>query len=87
MFKIISFNNISKINVVGHTDDVGTVAYNQVLSEKRARSVSQYLAAKLKGTDVEIGTKGMGESDPIEKDISETSRQMNRRVEIRIEYR
>ena len=71
------------IYVYGYTDDVGTPAYNQKLSERRARSVREALIAA--GLDPQIiSAKGYGESDP--RVLGETieARAKNRRVEIGI---
>jgi outer membrane protein OmpA-like peptidoglycan-associated protein len=69
------------IEIQGHTDHIGSDAYNQKLSEQRAGAVMQYLidhginAARMKAT-------GKGESTPIATNNSEAGRLENRRVEI-----
>jgi outer membrane protein OmpA-like peptidoglycan-associated protein len=69
------------IQVYGHTDDVGNAAYNETLSERRARSVREYLvAAGVK--PAQITATGMGESKPLAQGTSAAARQRNRRVEI-----
>lgn len=71
------------IDVYGHTDSVGTDAYNQTLSENRAQSVASYLASR--GVQSErIATQGFGESQPIADNATDAGRAANRRVEIRI---
>jgi len=72
------------IDVYGHTDSTGSDAYNQSLSERRARSVADYLIAR--GVQpVRIATQGYGESRLlVNPERSEADRQANRRVEIRI---
>jgi outer membrane protein OmpA-like peptidoglycan-associated protein len=71
------------IDVYGHTDSVGTDAYNQTLSENRARSVASYLAGR--GVQSQrIATQGFGETQPIADNGTEAGRAANRRVEIRI---
>ncbi len=73
----------SAIDVLGHTDSTGSDAYNQDLSERRARSVADVLAAD--GVSrVRIATRGYGESAPIADNSTEAGRAANRRVEIRI---
>ena len=68
------------IEVIGHTDDVGSDNYNQKLSEKRANSVSDYLLMKgINSSRVKI--KGMGESDPKVGNDTDSNRAENRRVE------
>ncbi|WP_344974074.1 OmpA family protein [Compostibacter hankyongensis] len=68
------------VMIIGHTDDKGTDAYNQGLSERRASSVAAYLRT-LGVSSSRITTKGMGESDPKVPNDSEANRAENRRVE------
>lgn len=69
------------VDVVGHTDDVDTDAYNQTLSERRAASVAQRLRARL-GDGFTVTEAGRGESEPIVEGTSPEARAANRRVEI-----
>lgn len=70
-----------KVEVQGHTDNVGAVAYNQTLSEARARAVMDWLtehgipAARLTA-------KGYGKTEPVADNGSDEGRAKNRRVEI-----
>lgn len=69
------------ISVNGHTDDVGSDAYNQKLSERRAQSVRDYLVQA--GLPAEIlSVEGHGKSLPLVKGTSEAARARNRRVEL-----
>jgi outer membrane protein OmpA-like peptidoglycan-associated protein len=69
------------IEVVGHTDDVGDDAYNQDLSEQRAKAVRDYLVAA--GVDAsKIVTVGMGESMPVATNTTDEGRAENRRVDV-----
>ncbi len=81
--KVASFmleNNIRKIEISGHTDSEGSEAYNQRLSEGRARAVVQYLISK--GIDpMRMDAVGYGESRPIDTNFTEEGRAQNRRVE------
>ena len=72
-----------KVELSGHTDDVGNDAYNQTLSENRAKSVKNYLVSKGISAD-RLQSKGYGESKPITPNTDDSSRQMNRRVEFKI---
>ena len=72
------------LTVVGHTDDVGTNAYNQSLSERRAHSVAQYLESK-RVNSMRLAISGKGETQPIASNGTEGGRQANRRVEIYVE--
>lgn len=72
------------ISVEGHTDSVGTLVYNQRLSEGRARNVAEALLAN--GIPrKQVATVGYGETDPIASNSTPRGRQRNRRVEIIIE--
>jgi outer membrane protein OmpA-like peptidoglycan-associated protein len=74
-------NPNSTIEVVGHTDTVGTAAYNQSLSERRARAVADVLIAG--GVPAwRIGVRGMGFNQPVATNDTEAGRAANRRVEI-----
>lgn len=72
-----------QIYVYGYTDDIGTKEYNQKLSERRAKSVYDYLV-KNGLTPSIMTTKGFGEADPLVPGDSEKARAINRRVEIGI---
>ena len=76
---------LKKIRMEGHTDNVGGVAFNQRLSEGRARSVRAWLASH--GIEAERSTsKGLGQSPPVGTDDTEEGRRDNRRVEFHIEH-
>lgn len=69
------------VDVVGHTDSTGAASYNQGLSERRARSVADYISARgVIRPRINIG--GYGETQPIASNANEAGRQQNRRVEI-----
>ena len=68
------------IEVVGHTDNTGTSAYNQALSEQRARAVRGILINTV--TPSRVVAYGVGETRPIDTNGSSAGRQANRRVEI-----
>ena len=75
--------NLEVIIAVGHTDSVGTDAYNQKLSIRRAEAVKAYL----KGKGIEetrIYTEGKGESQPKADNATAEGRAQNRRVEIEV---
>jgi outer membrane protein OmpA-like peptidoglycan-associated protein len=72
------------LTVVGHTDDVGSNAYNQSLSERRALSVAQYLESR-RVDRMRLATAGKGETQPRSSNSTESGRQENRRVEIYVE--
>jgi outer membrane protein OmpA-like peptidoglycan-associated protein/polyisoprenoid-binding protein YceI len=72
-----------KFDVEGHTDSVGTKAFNQRLSEQRAQSVVDYLTGK--GTSAaRIQSAGYGDTHPAAPNNSEANRSKNRRIEFRV---
>lgn len=71
------------IVVVGHTDDAGTPEYNERLAEARARTVGAYLAEKGIAS-AQITVKSFGAKRPIATNMTETGRQLNRRVDVYI---
>ncbi|SEJ86735.1 Outer membrane protein OmpA [Pseudomonas linyingensis] len=76
--------DVLAIRVDGHTDSVGSDAYNQGLSERRAASVVDYLIGQ--GVAAEkLSSQGFGESKPIEDNGTDAGRAQNRRVEIHVD--
>lgn len=75
-----------RVSVEGHTDSVGTVSYNQRLSEERAHSVAQALGEQGVPRRI-IRVRGYGESQPIATNRTTDGRARNRRVEVIIENR
>ncbi len=71
----------STIQVVGHTDSTGSAAYNQDLSERRARSVAGILSAGGVAQN-RLSTAGRGASQPVASDETVAGRAQNRRVRI-----
>lgn len=75
--------NKTIVDVTGHTDNTGSNAHNQDLSQKRAVSVATILANQ--GVDQRrFYIEGKGEDDPIASNATESGRAQNRRVEIQI---
>lgn len=79
--KLKSNQRVSRISVIGHTDSIGTDAYNQALSERRAASAKRYLVAHGIAAD-EIEARGEGEKNPSFPNDTAASRQKNRRVDV-----
>lgn len=71
------------VEVAGHTDSDGSVAYNQLLSEKRANSVVAYMVSRQIRGDRFIAV-GAGKSRPIASNATAEGKAQNRRVEITI---
>ena len=84
IIEMMNKNPETKISVEGHTDNIGTVAYNIGLSERRATAVVNYLTKK--GIAAErMKAVGWGKSKPIVSNDDETEgRELNRRVEFKI---
>jgi outer membrane protein OmpA-like peptidoglycan-associated protein len=73
----------SLIDVYGHTDSTGSDLYNQGLSERRAKTVADYLA--MRGVSAtRVRSQGYGETMPVATNDTPEGRTLNRRVEIKI---
>ncbi len=72
----------TRILVEGHTDDVGSDASNQLLSERRAAAVAAYLVSAGGFAPEAAENKGYGESQPVAANDTDQGRARNRRVEI-----
>lgn len=73
--------DVASIVAIGHTDSVGSVAYNQKLSERRARAVEAYMVTKgIPASKVTI--IGKGESQPVASNKTAAGRAKNRRVDL-----
>jgi outer membrane protein OmpA-like peptidoglycan-associated protein len=73
----------SLVDVYGHTDSVGRAAFNQTLSENRARTVGDYLTTHNVAAG-RIRTQGFGLTQPVAPNDTADGRAKNRRVEIKI---
>ena len=72
-----------KIEISGHTDNVGSVSFNELLSQRRADAVVNYLAGK--GVDKKrLSAKGYGHSKPVDSNNTAEGRALNRRTEFEI---
>ena len=77
-------NKDKKVSLSGHTDNVGSEAYNQKLSERRVSSVQDYVVKKgVEGS--RVSGQGFGESKPIADNKTREGRAKNRRVEIKVQ--
>jgi OOP family OmpA-OmpF porin len=75
--------NLEVVIAIGHTDSIGSDAYNQKLSVRRAESVKAYLVSK--GVEPNrVYTEGKGEKQPVASNKTKDGRQKNRRVEIEV---
>ena len=73
------YPNIS-ITVCGHTDSIGTDRYNQNLSERRAKSVTEYVTQQGAISPSRVRAKGFGRTQPAASNDTESGRQQNRRI-------
>lgn len=72
-----------KIEVSGHTDNIGTKQFNLLLSEKRAKAVVNYLINQ-GAAESRLSYKGFGSLKPLSRNNTEYERQKNRRVEFKV---
>lgn len=81
--KLLTENPTLRVEISGHTDDIGKNEDNLLLSQKRAQSVVDYLVQHGVNT-TNIKAVGYGETKPISPNDSDTNRQTNRRIEMLI---
>lgn len=82
--KFLKDNPSVKVEISGHTDNIGNEAYNKQLSLQRAKAVVDYLVShQIEAT--RLTQKGYGSQKPIKPNDSEENRQANRRIEFKIE--
>ena len=74
-----------KVEVAGHTDSVGSEQYNQGLSERRARTVYNYLTSNGIDAGRLVGPNGFGESRPLDTNDTAEGRARNRRTELNVQ--
>ncbi len=72
-----------QVQVIGHTDSVGSEANNLRLSQRRAESVRTFLVSQGLAAD-QVSAKGLGETQPIASNKTADGRASNRRVELRV---
>jgi OOP family OmpA-OmpF porin len=72
------------IEVQGHTSNTGSAAYNQKLSERRAKAVENYLSSKTAQAAVKLTARGYGLTHPIDTNETEAGRANNRRVQLEV---
>lgn len=83
--KRLSGASLVSVEVAGHTDSVGSDAYNQKLSERRAQSVANFLSGQ--GIPAEkLSVVGHGESQPVADNGTDAGRAQNRRVELHVKH-
>jgi len=86
VFAIMKRNKAIYMEISGHTDSIGGMEYNQMLSQQRAQNVIDYLSRK--GIPAErFYEVALGSSQPIANNGTEQGRAVNRRVEFKIRQR
>ena len=75
--------SVGDIDVVGHTDNIGSAEYNQELSVRRAVAVKEYIVSRGIDADI-IDVIGKGKSDPVASNDTDEGRAQNRRVDIHV---
>lgn len=83
LIKLLTDVPTLKIELSGHTDSQGTEGYNQVLSEKRAKAVVEYLTKSGVSSD-RLKFAGYGETQPIATNDTKEGKQLNRRTEFKV---
>jgi OmpA-OmpF porin, OOP family len=84
LLKLLLSNPTATLRIEGHTDNKGSAASNQVLSENRAKAVATALKEMGMPETVKIETKGLGFTQPIAPNTDEAGRAKNRRVDITV---
>ncbi|MBN8482830.1 MAG: OmpA family protein, partial [Xanthomonadales bacterium] len=82
---VLTRNPDVKVELSGHTDAIGTDAYNQKLSERRAQIVHDYLTSHGVSASQITGVVGYGESKPIDTNDTKEGRARNRRTELGVQ--
>lgn len=83
LLEFMKLKKLAKIEVAGHTDNVGDDEANLVLSTKRAEAVRNYLISNGVAADRVIA-EGYGEKFPVDSNVTAQGRQANRRTEVRL---
>lgn len=73
-----------QVEISGHTDNIGSKAYNNELAQKRAEAVVKYLKSKLGLSEAQVAYKSYGETQPAASNATSKGRQLNRRVEFKV---
>lgn len=83
VYKLLDETPSLKIEMSGHTDNIGSASYNQKLSEERAKAVVDYLVRKGIAND-RLTFMGYGMTQPVASNDTEEGRQQNRRTEFKV---
>lgn len=80
--EMLKTNASMRLEIQGHTDNVGTPASNQKLSEARAAAVRSYLVSTFSIAADRLSAAGFGDTKPVADNKTEEGRAQNRRVEL-----
>jgi len=83
LVKLLNENPSLKIEISGHTDNMGKPADNLLLSNNRAKAVVNYLISKNIGA-ARLTAKGYGETKPVADNKTEEGKARNRRTEMKV---
>lgn len=83
----LNSDKIERINILGHTDNIGSDPYNLKLSQSRAETVASFLSVLTPGSADKIDLESFGERRPVADNATVTGRQLNRRVEIKVQMK
>jgi outer membrane protein OmpA-like peptidoglycan-associated protein len=83
LVQLLADNPTVKIQIEGHTDNVGNATDNMKLSENRAKAVIAYLSSKGVAAS-RLSSKGFGATQPIADNKTEEGRAQNRRTELKV---
>jgi len=83
LYELLKENPEIKVEISGHTDNVGSDTYNQKLSENRAKAVVDYIV-KLGISQSNLVYKGYGEAQPVAPNDTEEGKALNRRTEFKV---
>ena len=85
LVQLVQSHNLSQLQIKGHCDKIGSNEYNDKLSERRANAVKDYLLNKGVNVAEIVKTEGFGELQPLNQNLDDQQRALNRRVEIWVE--
>jgi len=81
--QVLLSNPDMKVEVQGHTDNIGSESFNKKLSEQRAETVKRFLVAKGVAAS-RLSTVGVGSSNPVSDNKTAEGRSLNRRIEFKV---
>lgn len=81
--QVLLSNPDMKVEIQGHTDNIGSESFNKKLSEQRAETVKRFLAAKGVAAS-RLSTVGVGSSNPVSDNKTAEGRSLNRRIEFKV---